>query len=112
MKSYDYEEDLDILYIYNDNHDKEKVFSNLVFGNIVIDIGKEGNVLGIEIDCPSKLLRFPSEQLKNLKTAKILVTKIDNFLTLTIVIATEIKEHSFQFAVIEESKNKIPIVSY
>jgi len=54
MKNYEYEEDLDILYI-NNNFKKEKVIGNLVFGNIVIDIGESGKVLGIEIDCASKL---------------------------------------------------------
>ena len=49
MKNYEYEEDLDILYI-NNNFGKENVVGNLVFGNIVIDIGQTGKVLGIEVE--------------------------------------------------------------
>ena len=108
MKNYEYEEDLDILYIKN-NFEEEKVVGNLVFGNIVIDIGESGKVLGIEIDCASKLFNFPPEQLNNLKVAKIQVMRIGNMLTLGIALATSIKEHTFQFAIPRET-SKVPIV--
>ena len=107
MKNYEYEEDLDILYI-NNNFDKEKVIGNLVFGNIVIDIGENGKVLGIEIDCASKLFNFPSEQLNNLNLAKIQVMRIGDMLTLGIALATPVKEHTFQFVIPQET-SRIPI---
>ena len=109
-KNFEYEEDLDILYV-NNNPDKEKVAGNLVFGNLVIDVGEEGKVLGIEIDCASKLFNFPSEQLKELETAKVQIMKIGSMLTLGIATATPIKEHSFQFTISKEinQDNKIPI---
>ena len=112
MKSHDYEDDLDILYIYN-NYDKEEVISNLVLGNFVIDIGETCKVLGVEIDCASKLFNFSSEQLNNLQVAKIQVMKIGNMLTLGIYLATEMREHSFQFTVQQglNQINKIPIAS-
>ena len=44
-RNYEYEEDLDILYINNNQH-REKVIENLVLGNIVIDFGEDGKVLG------------------------------------------------------------------
>ncbi len=110
MKNYEYEEDLDILYI-NNNFEREKVITNLTFGNLVIDVGESGKVLGVEIDCASKLFNFPSEQLKNLKLAEIRIMKIGNMLTLTIALATPIKEHTFQFVIQEETKN-IPIAGY
>ena len=108
MKNYEYEEDLDILYI-NNNPEKEKAVGNMVFGNIVIDVGESGKVLGIEIDCASKLFNFPSEQLNNLKLAKIQVMRIGNMLTLGVALATQLKEHTFQFAIPQET-NKISIV--
>ncbi len=107
MKNYEYEEDLDILYI-NNNFEKEKVVGNLVFGSIVIDVGENGKVLGIEVDCASKLFNFPLEQLSNLDMAKIKVMRIGNMLTLGIVLATPIKEHTFQFA-IPQRTGSIPI---
>ena len=107
MKNYEYEEDLDILYI-NNNVEKEKAVGNLVFGNIIVDLGETGKVLGIEIDCASRLFNFPSEQLNNLKLAKIQVMKIGNMLTLGVVLATPIKEHTFQFAIPQET-SRIPI---
>lgn len=107
MKNYEYEEDLDILYI-NNNLEKEKIIGNLVFGNIVIDVGENGKVLGIEIDCASKLFNFPPEQLNNLNLAKIQVMRIGNMLTLGVALATSIKEHTFQFAISQEL-NQVPI---
>ena len=109
MKNYDYGSDLDILYIYN-NFENEEVEGNIVFENIVVDVGKTGKVLGVEIDCASKLFNFPSDQLNNLKLAKIQVMKIGNMLTLGIVLATQVKEHTFQFAISQEA-DKIPIVA-
>ena len=108
MKNYEYEEDLDILYV-NNNFYKEKVEGNLVFGNIVIDVGENGKFLGIEVDCASKLFNFTAKQLNDLKVAKIQVMKIGNMLTLGIVLATQIKEHTFQFAIPQET-NLAPIV--
>ncbi len=55
MNNYEYEEDLDILYI-NNNPNKEKPIGSLVIGNMVIDAGETGRVLGIEIDSASKFL--------------------------------------------------------
>lgn len=107
MKNYEYEENLDILYI-NNNFEKEKVVGSLVFGNIVIDLGENEKVLGIEIDCASKLFNFPSEQLNNLKLAKIQVMKIGDILTLGIALATAIKEHTFQFAITQKT-SRVPI---
>ncbi len=113
MKNYEYENDLDILYI-NNNLNREKIVDNLVLGNIVIDIGETGKVVGIEIDCASKLFNFPPEQLNNLQVAKIQVMKIGNMLTLGIIIATSLKEHSFQFMIQQEQnqKNILPSVPY
>jgi len=109
-RNYDYEEDLDILYIYN-NPMNEKVEGNLVFGNVVIDIGENGKVLGVEIDCASKLFKFSMEQLNNLSVAKIEVMRLGNMVTWGIVLATTKKEYNFQFAVPKET-NRVPIVSY
>jgi len=109
MRNYEYEEDLDLLYISN-NLDREKVVCNLVFGNVIIDICESGKVAGVEIDCASKLFNFPSEQLKDLKLAKIQVMKMGNLLTLGIALATQLKEHTFQFAIPQE-RSKIPIVA-
>lgn len=106
MKNYEYEEDLDILYI-NNNLENERVADNLVFGNIVVDVGENGKVLGIEIDCASKLFKFPPEQLNNLKIAKIQVMRIGNMLTLGVILATAMKEHTFQFVIPQESSQVI-----
>jgi len=110
INKYDYEEDLDILYVYN-NPNSEKVVSNLSFGNVVIDIGQNGKVLGVEVDCASKIFKLPIEQLKNLKVAKIEVIKIGNMITFGIVLSTAIKEYNFQFAVPQQT-DRLPMVAY
>jgi len=108
MKGYEYAKDLDILYIHN-NSENEKVAGNLVIGNMVLDVGKNGKVLGVEIDCASKFFKFPAEQFKNLKTAKIEVIKFSNMITLGIVLATNLKERFFQFAI--PRRNNAPVIS-
>ena len=109
QKNYEYEEDLDIFYI-NNNPLREKVEGSLTFGNIVVDIGGEGKVLGVEVDSASKFFKFSYEQLKNLKVAEVQVVKIGNMITFGIVIETEMKEYTFQFGITQD--NKIPIAAY
>ncbi|MBS3074491.1 DUF2283 domain-containing protein [Candidatus Pacearchaeota archaeon] len=108
--SYEYEEDLDILYISN-NPEKERAAENLVIGNIVVDISDSGKVLGVEIDSASRFLNFPANQLKNLKNSKIEVMRAGNMLALAVVLATPLKEHTLQFAVIPHNRNNLSIVA-
>jgi hypothetical protein len=73
-----------------------------------VDIGESGKVLGIEIDCASKLFNFPAEQLNSLNLAKVQVMRVGNMVTLGIALATSIKEHTFQFVIPQET-NRVPI---
>jgi len=111
-KEYDYEEDLDILYVYN-NPNSEKVVGNLAFGNMIIDMGEDGKVLGMEIDCASKFFNFPAEKLSELKFAKIQVMRVGNMLTLAVLISTPLKEHTFQFTIPQEmhQNNRVSIAA-
>jgi len=108
--NYEYENDLDILYI-NNNPDKEKVEGSMVFGNVVVDVGVEGKILGVEIDPASKFLNLSPEILSNLDVAEVRVMHLGNMVTFGIVIKTPLKEHVFQFAVPEDHK-KVPVISY
>ena len=107
MKGYEYDEDLDILYV-NNNPEKEKSAGTIVFGNIVIDVGEHGKVLGVEADCASKIFNFPAEKFNELLSAKVHIGKMDNVLMLGIALVTPVREHTFQFA-IQESENQIPV---
>lgn len=107
--NYDYEEDLDILYVYN-NPLKEKVIGNLVFGNIVVDVGGDGKVLGVEIDCASKLFNTSSENLKDLQIAEIRVVKLGDMVTFGIYLATKIQKYTFQFA-IPNNTDRVPMIA-
>lgn len=97
MGKYSYEEDLDILYIYN-NPENQKVAGNLVLGNFVLDLAKNGKVLGIEIDCASKIFKTTPENLSKLNNASIETIKFGNMVALGLILSTAIKEYSFQFA--------------
>ena len=104
-KNYEYEEDLDILYVYN-NPLKEGPIGNVVLDNMVIDIGENGKVLGIEIDCPSPFFNLSREQLKNLKNAQIKIIKIGKTVSVGIFLSTESREHSFQLNIPREYSEK------
>ena len=80
----------------------------MVLGNFVLDVGENGKILGIEIDCASKFFKISPEQLGNLKTTSIEVIKFGNMITLGLLLTTEMKEYHFQFAM--PQKNKAPII--
>jgi len=108
MKKYEYDEDLDIIYV-NNNFDEEKVLGNLVFGNVVIDIGNDGKVLGVEIDCASKVFNMPEKELKDLKVAEIKIMKFGDWITFGVVIGTTCKtQHTFQMNLSKEC-NRMPL---
>ncbi len=108
--SYEYEDDLDILYV-NNNPTKEKVEGSMIFGNVVADIGFDGKVLGVEIDSASNFLKISPAILNNLNVAEVRVMHLGSMVSFGIVIKTPLKEHVFQFAVPEDHK-KVPVISY
>ena len=108
MRDYDYEEDLDILYI-NNNREREKIEGSLIFGNVVIDVGFDGKVLGAEIDCASKFFNLDENQLKGLMVTKVNIMRLGNITTMGIMIATRAKEYVFQFVVPRE-RNNVPVI--
>ena len=68
--NFEYHNDIDLLYISN-NLDNLEHIGNLVMGNLVIDIAKNGKIIGIEISNASKIFSLKIEQLKNLNQARI-----------------------------------------
>ena len=107
---YDYEEDLDVLYIYN-NPSNKMVEGNLVLENMVLDIGREGEILGAEIDCASKFLNLPLDYLKNLKTAQIKIIKFRNMIKFEVNLVNNAgNSASFQFVNLKNA-GKIPIAT-
>lgn len=111
MNNYEYEDDLDILFI-NNNPNKEATYRSLTIGNIIVDLSQNGSVLSVEIDSASKFFNFPANQLKNLENAKVKVIKFGDYLTLQILVTSKLKEHSFQFAISSEVNESIPVASY
>lgn len=108
-KGYEYEDDLDILYV-NNNPGKEKVEGSMVFGDVVVDIGYDGKILGVEVDSPSRLFKISPEQLNSLESAEVRVMHLGNMVTFGIIIKTPLKEHVFQLAV-PENHQRVPVIS-
>ncbi|MAH07722.1 hypothetical protein CMI38_05750 [Candidatus Pacearchaeota archaeon] len=108
-REYEYHEDLDILYVFN-NPNNEVPKYNLVKGNIVIDFGENGGVLGVEIDCPSKFFNLSGEQLLDLKGAKVEVMKSGEMLSVGVFLFSESKEHRFQFEMPSEDSTQRIVV--
>lgn len=104
-KNYEYEEDLDILYVSNNPyHEKPKY--DLVKENIVIGVGENGKILGVEIDCASRFFDISYDQFEKLKEAKIKIIKSGEMIILGIFLSTESKEHRFQFEIPRDYQNK------
>jgi uncharacterized protein YuzE len=110
-KNYEYHEDLDILYVFN-NPNNEKSSYNLVRGNIVIDFSQNGEVIGVEIDCPSRFFDLSYEQLLNLKEARIQLINSGDMSSIGVFLSTESKEHRFQFDLPKKDKTENIVVNH
>jgi len=69
MVKFNYDQEWDILYVHK-NGEKVK-FSIEALENFVIDIGMKGQVVGLEIQNASKVLKVPKSQLSEVRSAKI-----------------------------------------
>ncbi len=85
-RPYEYDNDLDILYIYN-NPKNDKPEYNLTIGTMVIDVGMNGKVLGVEVDCASKIFPEIANYLNDLSIARIVIRKTGNATTFGILLA-------------------------
>jgi uncharacterized protein YuzE len=77
MVKIDYDSKMDILYIYKEN-EKSK-FSFEVMDNYIVDVGFNSNVVGLQINNISKLLKISKNELKDIKQAKLSTIIKDNF---------------------------------
>ncbi len=105
MEKYVYADDLDILYV-NNNPFNEKSIGNLNEGNLIIDVGNSGRVLGVEIDCASKFFNLSKEQIQNLDV-KIKTIKTGTSIILALMIACGNKERIYYIST-NMNKSLIP----
>lgn len=72
MTKYEYEKEYDILNLYlNDN--PEDIYGSLPFNNLVIDIAKDGSIVGLQIDNASDYLGVSPSLLQEIISANIRV---------------------------------------
>jgi len=77
MVKIEYDAEFDILYIYKER--KKVKFSIEALDNFVIDIGFDGNVVGLEIHNTLKTLKVSKSELKNLEEAKLATIRGKDF---------------------------------
>ena len=79
ITSYEYNNSLDIIHIYNSNI-SNGVKGVLSVGDYSIDVGMENEVVGVEIEEASKVLGMDRESLKDLDSVEILTRASKNLL--------------------------------
>ncbi len=83
IKTIDYDEDNDILFISNE----EKVKASLDIGDFVLDVNHTNFICGIEVMNASENLGISKDVLKNIKTMKMSVTYKTNHVYVLLMIA-------------------------
>jgi uncharacterized protein YuzE len=101
----EYSEDNDTLYISSINLD-EDVAGSIPLGNVVLDIGTSGKLLGIEIDNASEVLGVEPEKILKANEARIGVRTHGNILFVFFWINLLEKTYEFSYAF---PKNKIAL---
>lgn len=107
-KNFEYNEELDSLYIYSDKAEKEEVIGSIIAGNLVFDISGNGNFIGLEIDNASKVFGISPEILSRIEATKLTTIVQKNVINLTFVIKVDKKEFNYSYIV---PKNKIALTA-
>lgn len=108
---YDFEEDL--LFIYNP---KVKSKGSIEFGELIIDLEKQGRIVGLEIFNASKYLseltnkKITKSQLKKIDKASLTVTEKKGTIIIKIVISLE-KEKVPATIAIQDFQYQSPITA-
>ncbi len=103
--SFEYDAELDIFYIYN-NQSGEDVAGSVGFGNVIYDVSVSGKVVGLEIDNASRVFNITPTLLEKVENANISVQVQKNMLLLAFVISVNKQVHTFSYVI---PKNKVSI---
>ncbi len=106
IKTIDYDENSDILFISNE----EKVKASIDIGDFVLDVNHENLVCGIEIMDASENLGIDKNILKNIKSMKMSVNYKTNhvYVLLMITFKKEDKEVNVQIPLTLDLGHKTP----
>jgi len=97
---YDYDEELDILHIYNSEIDNG-VKGGLSYGNFNIDLGFNNRVVGVELEGASSVLNLSQETLSNLDSVQLLSRRIGDTLFIGINVIKDKQNSTLQIGVPE-----------
>lgn len=103
-QNFEYNEEVDSLYIYGKEAEREDVAGSIVVGNLIFDISTSGNFVGLEVDNASKVFNISPELLSKIEGAKITSSIQGNIILLAFVIKLDKKEYNFSYMV---PRNKI-----
>jgi len=107
IKTIDYDEDNDILFISNG----EKVKSSLDIGDFVLDVNYDNFICGIEIMDASENIGIKKDILKNVKSMKMSVTYKTNhvYVLLEVIFKKRGKEVNIPIPLTLDLGHKTPI---
>jgi uncharacterized protein YuzE len=107
-QNFEYNAEVDSLYIYSDRAEKEEVAGSIVVGNLTFDISNNGNFVGLEIDNASKVFQLSMKLLPKLQGAELTTSIQGNIILLGFMIKLDNKEYNFSYMV---PKNKITLTT-
>ena len=96
--NFEYDSELDALYIYN-SLDNEEIMGSIPFGSLVFDISKSGKLVGLEIDNASVFLKIGKEQLSKINSTSLFIRKQGDMLMLGYAVILDKKEYNFAYAI-------------
>ncbi|MDP3027680.1 MAG: hypothetical protein Q8N63_08295 [Nanoarchaeota archaeon] len=105
---HDYNEDLDILHVYNSDI-SSGLKGCLTYGNFNIDISEDNKVVGVELEGASSVLNMPKDKLASLDNAMLMVRKIGNILFIGFTVIKGEQKSTIQINV--QSQNKIAVLN-
>ncbi len=97
-KNFEYDSDVDSLYIYNSDG-SESIKGSIVVNSLIFDIGVTGKALGVEIENASEFLNIPKIALNQIKDAKLKVITKGNILYLCFLVDSGMKIYNFNYMI-------------
>ncbi|MAG02521.1 hypothetical protein CMI42_04230 [Candidatus Pacearchaeota archaeon] len=107
--SYDYAEDLDVLHIFT-SEIRDGIKGGLGYGNFNIDIGTDGQIVGIELEGASHILKLNPEILTNLDNVMIIERETDGLIFAGVRVAKGEKSSMVQVNIPREDMDQFGVL--
>ncbi|MFH1425185.1 MAG: DUF2283 domain-containing protein [archaeon] len=100
--NFEYNSELDSLYIYGEKAKDEPVLGSLVFENLVFDIGTAGSFVGIEVDNASKLFGVAPKVLSKITNARTKTNVRGKVISLSFMVQVDKKEYNYSYMAMKD----------